>query len=113
MTASNDVLVSDGLLEDKCVTIFCRLYVFVRCPVGRFSKQIFATTGHGSHRGAAGTDIYFENVTQVAIFIPRLSVRHVSDGITGIENILLMSVVLYISIDNTGTNVHICINYVN
>ena len=53
------------------------------------------------------------------IYLPRLSVRHVSDGITGIENILkyyiLMSVVLYISIDNTGTNVHIglCINYVN
>ena len=39
------------------------------------------------------------------MYLPRLSVRHVSDGITRIENILnyniLMSVFLYISNDNT------------
>ena len=51
------------------------------------------------------------------MYLP-LSVRHVSDGIARIKNILkyyiLMCVVLYISKDNMGTNVHIyLINYVN
>ena len=81
--------------------------------VSRFSKQRFATEGHGGYKGATGSYIYFENIMQVP-----LSVQHVSDGIARIKNILkyyiLMSVVLYISKDNMGTNVHIyLINSVN
>ena len=80
------------------------LSVFVRCPISRFSKQRFAKEGQGSYRGATGSDIYFENIMQVPIYyLPRLSVRHGTEGISRIKNILkyyiLMSVVLYISND--------------
>ena len=34
------------------------LSVFVRCQVGRISKQRFATAGHGSHMGTAPSHIY-------------------------------------------------------
>ena len=80
----------------------------------------FATEGHGSYRGATGSDIYFENIMQVPIYyLPRLSVRHGRDGIARIKNILkyyiLMSEVLYISNDKSwAQNVHIyLIDYVN
>ena len=78
-------------------------------------RSIFET-GHGSHRGAAGSDIYFENVMQVQIFIyPGYLFATCQMELRELKTFLnsLMSVVLYISIDNTGTNVHICINYVN
>ena len=65
------------------------LSVFVRCPVSRFSTQRFATEGHENYRGATGSDIYFENIMQVPIYyLPRLSVRHGTDGIARIKNIL-------------------------
>ena len=67
--------------------------------------------------GAAGSHICRLSHAGSNIHLPRLSVRHVSDGIARIKNILkyhiLMSAVRYISNDNTGTNVHICNDYVN
>ncbi len=84
-----------------------------------FSKQRFATAGHGGHRGAAGSDKYVFRKCNAGshIYLPRSSFRHVSDGIARIKNILkydiLMSVVLYISNDNTGTSVHIYILTMN
>ena len=82
MTASNDVLVSDAPAEDKFVTIWpdypC-LYDVVSVDFrnrGLRHQAMEAIREQLDHT-------YFENVMQYRpiIHLPRLSVRHVSDGI--------------------------------
>ena len=57
MTASNDVLVSDALLEDKFVTIWPDYPCLYDVRAFDFRNR-FATAGHGSHMGGAGSDNY-------------------------------------------------------
>ena len=65
MTASNDVLVRDALLEDKFMTIWPDYPCLYDVRAFDFRNR-FATAGHGSHMQTI-TD--FENVMQVPIFI--------------------------------------------
>ena len=57
MTASNDVLVSDALLEDKFVTIWPDYPCLYAVRAFDFRNR-FATAGQGSHVGGAGSDNY-------------------------------------------------------
>ena len=88
MTPSNDVLVSDALLEDKSVTIW---------PDYPCLYDVWS--------------VDFRNFMHVPIYyLPRLSVRHGTDGIARIKNILkyyiLMSVVLYILNDKLWSQMY-------
>ena len=115
MTPSNDVLVSDALLEDKFVTIWpdnpCvydvrsvdfrnrdLLQKAMEAIGSNWIRHIFRKYHAGSNIGA--------------YFLPRLSVCHGTDGIARIKNILkyyiLMSVVLYISNDTIINYGHKC-----
>ena len=69
MTPSNDVLVSDALLEDTFVTIWpdypCLYDVrSVDLRNRDFLQKVMEAIG-----GATGSDIYFENIMQVPICI--------------------------------------------
>ena len=79
MTPSNDVLVASPGERRSARRQVCDhlagLSVFVRCPFGRFS-----IAGHGSHRGAAYI-LFRKWHAGSNIYLPQLSVRHVSDGI--------------------------------
>ena len=85
MTPSNDVLVSDALLEDKFVTI----WPDYPCSYDVRSVDFRNRDLLQKAMEATGSDIYFENIMQVPIYyLPRLSVRHGTDGIARIKNIL-------------------------
>ena len=86
MTASNDVLVSDTLLEDKFVTIWPHYPCLYDVRAFDFRNR-FATAGHGSHMGGAGSDNYVFRKCHAGsnIYQPRLSFCHMSDGIARIK----------------------------
>ena len=86
MTASNDVLVSDALLEDKFGTISPDYPCLYDVRASGFRNR-FATAGHGSHMGGAGSDNYVFRKCHAGsnIYQPRLSFCHMSDGFSRIK----------------------------
>ena len=88
MTASNDVLVSDALLEDKFATIlpdYPCLYDVRSVDFRNRDLRQKAMEGIGS---SWIRHLFRKCDSGFNIYLPRLSVRHVSDGIARIKNIL-------------------------
>ena len=69
MTASNDVLVSDALLEDKFVTICRIIRIYTMSGRSIFETDLRQQAMEAIWEELDQTITYFENVMQVPIFI--------------------------------------------